>query len=78
MSLSPAQWSKTQSPVALLVVRLLLVANALVLVAAGALVLVSLSRPAGLVGAVLMWALAALLLGLVPYTNPRRGDRARW
>ena len=78
MNLSPARWSKTQSPVALLVVRLLLVANALVLVAAGALALVFVSRPADFVGAALTWALAAGLVALVPYTNPRRGDRSRW
>ena len=54
MSLSPATWSKSQSPVALLVVRLLLVANALVLIAAGALSFASVARPAGIVGAALL------------------------
>ncbi len=78
MSLSPTTWSKSQSPVALLVVRLLLVANALVLLAAGALSLASVARPAGIVGAALLWALAGCLLALVPYTNPRRGERSRW
>jgi len=76
--LSPARWAKTQSPVALMVIRLLLVANTLVLTAAGALSLASVARPAGIVGAAVLWALAAALLGLVPYTNPRRGDRSRW
>ncbi|HXR12938.1 MAG TPA: hypothetical protein VN770_11620 [Gaiellaceae bacterium] len=78
MKLSPASWSRTQSPVALMVVRLLLVGNTLVLAAAGALCLVSVARPAGVVGAALIWGLAVLLLALVPYTNPRRSDRARW
>ena len=76
--LSPAGWAKTQSPVALMVVRLLLVANTLVLAAAGALCLASVARPAGIVGAALLWSLAAALLSLVPYTNPRRGNRSRW
>jgi hypothetical protein len=74
----PAAWARTQSPVALMVVRLLLVANVLVLAAAGALCLASVSRPAAIVGAGVIWAVAALLAALVPYTNPRRRDRARW
>jgi len=61
-----------------MVIRLLLVANTLVLAAAGALCLASVARPAGIVGAALIWALAAGLLALVPYTNPRRRDHARW
>jgi predicted PurR-regulated permease PerM len=76
--LSPARWAATQSATALLVVRLLLVANTLVLAVAGGLCLVAVSWPAGIVEAALIWGLAALLLSLVPYTNPRRGDRARW
>ena len=61
-----------------MVVRLLLVANTFVLAAAGALSLASVASPAGIVGAAVLWALAAALLALVPYTNPRRGDRSRW
>jgi hypothetical protein len=49
-----------------------------VLVVAGGLCLASVERPAGIVGAALIWGIVAALLGLVPYTNPRRGDRARW
>ncbi|HXH96017.1 MAG TPA: hypothetical protein VNH40_02310 [Gaiellaceae bacterium] len=48
------------------------------LAVAGGLCLVAVDWPAGIVGAALIWGLAALLLSLVPYTNPRRGDRARW
>ena len=76
--LSPARWAATQSPVALMAIRLLLVANVVVLVTAGALCLAWVARPAGIVGAALIWALAAALLALVPYTNPRRGSTSRW
>jgi hypothetical protein len=77
-ALSPARWSKTQSPVALMVIRLLLVGNVVVLATGGALCLVGVARPAGILGAALIWCLAAALLWLVPYTNPRRGDTSRW
>jgi hypothetical protein len=76
--LSPARWAATQSATALMVVRLLLVANTLVLAVAGGLCVMAVSWPGGIVGAGLMWALAALLLFLVPYTNPRRGNLSRW
>jgi hypothetical protein len=76
--LPPARWAATQSATALLVVRLLLVANTLVLVVAGGLCLVAVEGPAGIVGTALIWSLAALLLCVVPYTNPRRGERSRW
>jgi hypothetical protein len=78
MNLSPASWARTQSPVALMVVRILLVANVLVLTAVGGLCLASVGRPAGIVGAACIWALAVVLLWLVPYANPRRGERSRW
>jgi hypothetical protein len=77
-ALSPGRWSKTQSPVALMVIRLLLVGNMIVLAAGGALCLVAVARPVGIVGAALIWCLAAVLFWLVPYTNPRRGDTSRW
>jgi len=76
--LSPRRWSATQSPVALMVTRLLLVANTIVLLAVGALCLLFVELPAGAVGAALVWALAGVLLALVPYTNPRRGGHSRW
>ena len=77
-ALSPARWSTTQSPVALMVIRLILVGNMVVLATGGALCLVAVARPAGIVGAALIWCLAAVLFSLVPYTNPRRGDASRW
>ena len=76
--LSPARWASTQSATGLMVVRLLLVANAVVLAVAGGLCIVAVSWPAGIAGAALIWALAALLISLLPYTNAHRGERARW
>jgi len=61
-----------------MVIRLLIVANVAVLATAGALCLAWVGRPAGIVGATLIWALAASLLALVPYTNPHRGSTSRW
>jgi len=75
--LSPARWAKTQSPVALMVVRLLLVANGSVLVAVGALCAAFMAWPEALV-AIGVWGLAVALLALVPYTNPRRGSSSNW
>ena len=74
---SVAGWAASQSPVSLLVVRLLLIANVLVLAVVGGLWLAFASPPAGAVGAALSWGVAALLLLLLPYTNPHRGDRSR-
>jgi len=71
-------WAATQKPTSLLVVRLLAVANVAVLSAVGALCLLFVSRPAGLVAAALFWAFAAALLAVVPYTDPRRRDGSRW
>jgi len=77
-NLSPARWARTQSAVALMVVRLLIVANTIVLAAVGALCLAFVSRPAGYVGAGVVFGLTAVLLCLLPYTNPRRGEQSRW
>jgi hypothetical protein len=77
-ALSPARWSTAQSPVALLAIRLLLVANTIVLGVVGGLCLAFVEKPAGAVGAALTWTLALALLWLVPYTNPRRGSTSRW
>jgi hypothetical protein len=76
--LSPARWAATQTPVALMVLRLLIVANGIALGAVGGICLAFVSRPAGIVSAALVWGLAAGLLMLVPYTNPRRGGHTRW
>ena len=75
---SVAAWAASQSAVSLLVVRLLVVANVLVLTAVGGLCLAFAAPPAGVVGAALSWALVASLLRLLPYTNPRRRDHSRW
>lgn len=75
--LSPARWAQTQSPVALMVVRLLLIANGIVLVVVGALCAAFVAWPGALV-AVGVWGLAVALLALVPYTNPRRGSTSTW
>jgi hypothetical protein len=75
---SVAVWADSQSPVSLLVVRLLLIANILLLVVAGGLWLAFAAAPARFVGAAAGWSVAALLLMLLPYTNPRRRDRGRW
>jgi len=76
-ALSPARWAKTQSPLALMVVRLLLVANGIVLVVVGALCAAFVAWPEALV-AIGVWGLALVLLALVPYTNPRRGSSSNW
>lgn len=75
---SVAAWAAAQSPLSLLAVRLLVVANALVLAAIGGLCLAFAAHPAGVVGAALSWAAVAALLRLLPYTNPRRRDGGRW
>jgi hypothetical protein len=75
---SPAGWATSQSPVSLLAVRLLLIANMLMLTAVGGLSVAFASEPAGAVGAGVSWAAAVGLFTLVPYTNPRRGEHGRW
>jgi len=75
---SVAAWAASQSPVSLLVVRLIVVSNVLVLAAVGGLSLAFVALPAGAVGAALSWGAVAALLRLLPYTNPRRHDRSRW
>ncbi len=62
---------------ALLVVRLLLVSNAVVITAVGGLALAFVDPPAGPAGAVLCWAFAGCLLGLLPLTDPYRAPRTR-
>ena len=75
---SPARWAASQSPVALLVVRLLIVANIGVLGVVGALCLAFVARPAGIVIALVVWGAVAALFALLPYTNPRRRRGTRW
>ena len=63
---SVAAWAASQSPVSLLVVRLLVVSNVLVLAAVGGLSLAFVALPAGAVGAALSWGAVAALLRLLP------------
>ena len=71
-----ARWFASQSPLTLLVLRLLLVSNVGLLAAVGAIALAFVARPAAFAGA--CWAAAAVLAGLIRYTNPRRYDNSRW
>jgi len=61
----------------LLVVRLLLIANALTLLAVGGLYLGYGDRPSGLVVGGLLVAGAVALLCCVPFTDPYRAERRR-
>ena len=70
-------WFRSQRPTTLLVIRLLLLANASVLAVIGGLYFAFAARPGGLVVAGFVWLLAVVLLALVPYTNPRY-ENSRW
>jgi hypothetical protein len=76
--LLPTRWATAQRPATLLVVRVLIVANAVLLGVVGALYLFFAERPSGLVVTAVTWVAAAVLLALVPFTNPRRGRPERW
>ena len=73
-----ARWFASQSPLTLLVLRLLLVSNVGLLAAVGAIALAFVARPAAYAFAGACWAAAAFLGGLIRYTNPRRYDNSRW
>jgi len=60
-----------------MVIRVLVVADALVCACLGGLSLAFVSRPAGAIGAAILWSVVAALLALLPYTKPRR-DGSRW
>jgi hypothetical protein len=60
-----------------MVLRLLVVSNAVVVSAVGGLCLAYVERPAGQIGAAACWAFAAGLLGLLPLTDPYRVPRHR-
>lgn len=72
-----SSWFESQKPTTLLVIRLLLVANAGVLGVVGGLYVAFAARPGGLVVGGSIWLLAVFLLSLVRYTNRRSGD-SRW
>jgi hypothetical protein len=60
---------KRRSPATLMVVRMLLITNGCLLAAVGVISFLYVERPAGLVGAGLMWAVAATLFACVHYTD---------
>jgi hypothetical protein len=72
------RWLASQSPLALMVLRLLLVSNTVLLTAVGAIALAFVSRPAAYWFCACCWFAAAALGGLVRHTNPRRRDGSRW
>jgi len=63
------------SPSGLLVVRLLLVTDAVLVGIVGLLSLLFVERPGGLVVAGLCWVVTIGLFALVPATDPYRGQR---
>lgn len=71
-------WFASMKPTSLIVVRLLLVANVLLLSVIGALYAAFAARPAGLVIAGVLWGVAAALASLVRFTTPRRRNDSRW
>ncbi|MGZ4387377.1 MAG: hypothetical protein ACXVZO_10645 [Gaiellaceae bacterium] len=75
---SPGAWAATQKPTTLLVIRVLMVADAIVLGVVGGLYLAFASWPAALAVAGILFAVVLMLLALLPYTDPRRGSGSRW
>jgi hypothetical protein len=73
-----ARWFASQSPLTLLVLRLLLVSNVGLLAAVGGIALAFVARPAGYAFAGACWGASAALAALIRYTNPRRYDDSRW
>jgi hypothetical protein len=62
------------TPAALMILRLLLVADGIIMAAVGIISLLFVDRPAGLVFTAGAWFLSLLLFGGVPFTDPHRGD----
>jgi len=60
----------------LLVLRLLLVSNAVIITTVGGLCLAFVDGRAGAIGAVLCWLVAGGLLGLLPLTDPYHVPRS--
>jgi len=56
----------------------MILVNALLLTTIGALYLVFASWPGGFIVTAFAWGTVAVLVALIPYTNPRRHDRSRW
>jgi hypothetical protein len=61
----------------LLVLRLLLVANVVIITTVGGLWLAFVDGEAGPIGAALCWLVAGSLLGLLPLTDPYHVPRSR-
>jgi len=70
-------WLSTLRPVTLIVIRAMILANAVLLGIIGGLYLVFAARPGGAIVAGILWAGALALLALLPATRPRRGN-SRW
>jgi len=65
---------RRSSPAAMMVIRLLLITNGLLLAVVGLLSFLFVERPAGLVGAVVVWGAAAAMFGCVHYTDYYRHE----
>jgi hypothetical protein len=65
-----------RSAASLLVVRLILIANVLTLLAVGALFLLFAERPAGFVIGGVLWLVAVGLVACLPLTDPYRRERS--
>jgi hypothetical protein len=64
-----------RSAASLLVVRVILIANVLVLITVGLLFLLFAERPAGFVIGGVLWLVAAGLVACLPLTDPYRRER---
>jgi hypothetical protein len=64
-----------RSATAKLVLRLVLIANTVLLVALGTLFVVFVERPAGLVVGGILWLVSAGLVACLPLTDPYRHER---
>jgi hypothetical protein len=60
-----------------IVIRTIMVADAVLLVVSGFIALLWVAAPAGDLVAATLWLLAGGVLGLLPYTDPYRAE-ARW
>ena len=75
--MSPGRRRRRWSASSLLVLRVLLLADAVVLAVVGGIAVAFVERPAGLVAACGAWLLAGALLACLPLTDPYRHERRR-
>ena len=73
--MSPGRRRRRWSASSLLVLRVLLLADAAVLFVVGGMAVAFVERPAGLVAAGCAWLLAGALLACLPLTDPYRHER---